>query len=43
LEALTAKTLYRIATEAFDNPRLSENDLEDRVERVAEIEPTDGL
>jgi sugar lactone lactonase YvrE len=42
-KALTGRTLYRITTDALDNPRLSEEDLEDRVERVAETEPTDGL
>jgi len=33
----------RPACRALDDPRLSENDLEARVERVAETEPTDGL
>ncbi|KDR32331.1 MULTISPECIES: L-dopachrome tautomerase-related protein [Caballeronia] len=42
-KALTGRTLYRIATNALQNPRLSEKDLEARVERVAETEPTDGL
>jgi sugar lactone lactonase YvrE len=42
-KALTGRTLYRIATEALDNPRLSERELEKHVERVAELEPTDGL
>jgi sugar lactone lactonase YvrE len=42
-KALTGRTLYRISTEALENPRLSEKDLEARVERVAETEPTDGL
>lgn len=42
-KALTGRTLYRITTNALQNPRLSEKDLEARVERVAETEPTDGL
>lgn len=42
-KALTGKTLYRLATEALDNPLLSEKGLEARVERAAETEPTDGL
>nr|WP_314626544.1 L-dopachrome tautomerase-related protein [uncultured Noviherbaspirillum sp.] len=42
-KALTGRTLYRIATDALNNPRLSAKDLEARVERVAETEPTDGL
>ncbi|SAL21185.1 SMP-30/gluconolactonase/LRE family protein [Caballeronia concitans] len=42
-KALTGRTLYRIATNALQNPRLSEKDLEARVERVTETEPTDGL
>ena len=42
-KALTGRTLYRIATEALENPLLSETDLAARVERVAETEPTDGL
>ena len=42
-KALTGRTLYRITTDALENPRLSEKDLEARVERVAETEPTDGL
>jgi sugar lactone lactonase YvrE len=43
-KALTGRTLYRIATEALErNPRLSEKDIEARVERVVETEPTDGL
>jgi sugar lactone lactonase YvrE len=42
-KALTGRTLYRITTDAVENPRLSEKDIEARVERVAETEPTDGL
>jgi sugar lactone lactonase YvrE len=42
-KALTGRTLYRITTDALENPRLSEKDLEARVARVAETEPTDGL
>ena len=42
-KALTGRTLYRISTDALENPRLSEKDIEARVERVAETEPTDGL
>jgi sugar lactone lactonase YvrE len=42
-KALTGRTLYRIATNVLDNPRLSEKELDARVERVAETEPTDGL
>jgi hypothetical protein len=40
---LHVSSLYRITTDALENPRLSEKDLEARVERVAETEPTDGL
>ena len=42
-KALTGRTLYRIATEALDDPRLSVGELESRIERVGESEPTDGL
>jgi sugar lactone lactonase YvrE len=42
-KALTGRTLYRIATEALDDPRLSARELESRIERVGESEPTDGL
>jgi sugar lactone lactonase YvrE len=42
-KALTGRTLYRIATDALENPRLSGKDLEARVERAGETEPTDGL
>jgi sugar lactone lactonase YvrE len=42
-KALTGRTLYRIATEALDDPRLSAKELESRIERVGESEPTDGL
>ncbi|MBZ9675660.1 major royal jelly family protein [Mesorhizobium sp. ES1-1] len=42
-KALTGRTLYRIATDALQDPGLSAKDLEARVERVAETEPTDGL
>ena len=42
-KALTGRTLYRIATEALNNPRLSPKELESQIERVGESEPTDGL
>ncbi|MGH1587319.1 SMP-30/gluconolactonase/LRE family protein [Methylobacterium phyllosphaerae] len=42
-KALTGRTLYRIATEALDDPRLSARELDSRIERVGESEPTDGL
>ena len=42
-KALTGRALYRITTDALVDPRLAEKDLEARVERVAETEPTDGL
>ena len=42
-KALTGRTLYRIATDALDDPRLSAKELESRIERVGESEPTDGL
>jgi sugar lactone lactonase YvrE len=42
-KALTGRTLYRIATAALQNPRLSEKDLESRVERAGDVGPTDGL
>jgi sugar lactone lactonase YvrE len=42
-KALTGRTLYRVATEALSNSRLSANGLDSRVERVGESEPTDGL
>ena len=42
-KALTGRTLYRIATEALSNSRLSAKELESRIERVGESEPTDGL
>ena len=42
-KALTGRILYRITTDVLENPRLSEKDIEARVERVAETEPTDGL
>ncbi|MBV9829349.1 MAG: hypothetical protein JO001_27335 [Alphaproteobacteria bacterium] len=42
-KALTGRTLYRITTDALDNPSMTEKDLEARVERAAETEPTDGL
>lgn len=42
-KALTGRTLYRIATEALNNPSLSAKDLDKRAERVDELEPTDGL
>ncbi|WP_046115543.1 L-dopachrome tautomerase-related protein [Aquincola tertiaricarbonis] len=42
-KALTGRTLYRIATEALNNSRLSVKELESRVERVGQSEPTDGL
>jgi sugar lactone lactonase YvrE len=42
-KALTGRTLYRIATEALSDSRLPAKELESRVERVGESEPTDGL
>ena len=42
-KALTGRTLYRIATEALGNSQLSAKELESRIERVGESEPTDGL
>jgi len=42
-KALTGRMLYRIATEALSNSGLSAKELEARVERVGESEPTDGL
>lgn len=42
-KALTGRTLYRIATDALHDPRLSAKGLEARIERVGESEPTDGL
>lgn len=42
-KALTGRTLYRIATDALDDARLSAKELESRIERVGESEPTDGL
>lgn len=42
-KALTGRTLYRIATNALQDPDLRDEDLGARVERVAETEPTDGL
>lgn len=42
-KALTGRTLYRIATDALKDPRLSEKNLEARVQRAGEAEPTDGL
>jgi len=42
-KALTGRTLYRIATDALDDPHLSEKNLEARVQRAGETEPTDGL
>jgi sugar lactone lactonase YvrE len=42
-KALTGRTLYRIATSALQDLRLSEKGLEGRVERVTQTEPTDGL
>ncbi|VXC95969.1 Major royal jelly protein [Burkholderia sp. 8Y] len=42
-KALTGRTLYRIATNALQNARLAEKDLEAPVEPVAQTEPTDGL
>jgi sugar lactone lactonase YvrE len=42
-KALTGRTLYRITTDALANLGESEKDIEARVERVAETEPTDGL
>lgn len=42
-KALTGKTLYRIATAALDDARLSTGQLAAHVERVGESEPTEGL
>lgn len=42
-KALTGRTLYRIATTALDDPRLSDQALASRVERAGVTEPTDGL
>jgi sugar lactone lactonase YvrE len=42
-KALTGRTLYRIATEALDDPGLSADALAARVERLGDSEPTDGL
>lgn len=42
-KALTGRTLYRIATAALSDPRLSARQLESRVEPVGQSEPTDGL
>jgi sugar lactone lactonase YvrE len=42
-KALTGRTLYLIATDALEDTRLSEKNLEARVQRVGETEPTDGL
>ena len=42
-KALTGRTLYRIATQALDDARLSPRQVDARVERVGDSEPTDGL
>jgi sugar lactone lactonase YvrE len=42
-KALTGKSLYRIATDALNNARTTEKEVEARVEHVADIEPTDGF
>jgi sugar lactone lactonase YvrE len=42
-KALTGRTLYSMKTDALENPKASEKELEAGVERVAETEPTDGL
>lgn len=42
-KALTGQTLYRIATDALDDPGLSEKTLETHVQRDGEVGPTDGL
>ncbi len=42
-KALTGRTLYGIATDALENPSLSEQDIEARLERAGQTEPTDGL
>ena len=42
-KALTGRTLYRIATAALEDPRLSDQALASRVERAGNTEPTDGL
>jgi sugar lactone lactonase YvrE len=41
--ALTGRTLYRIKTEFLENPDLSRSDLEEKVEKVAETGPSDGM
>ncbi|WP_277978923.1 SMP-30/gluconolactonase/LRE family protein [Sphingomonas phyllosphaerae] len=42
-KALTGRTLYRISTEALNDPRLSKDTLEARVQSAGVTEPTDGL
>lgn len=42
-QALTGKTLYRIAASALQDESLSEPDLAHRVEKVATTHPADGL
>ena len=42
-QALTGRTLYRIATSALDDTKLSGKELEGRVERVGENGVSDGL
>ena len=42
-KALTGRTLYRIPTDTLNNSRSSEKEVEARVERVGQTEPTDGL
>jgi len=42
-QALTGRTLYRIATRALDDTKLSGKELEGRVERVGENGVSDGL
>lgn len=41
--ALTGRTLYRIRTAALKDPKLSEKQLADHVEKVAETGATDGM
>ncbi|HXI04583.1 MAG TPA: L-dopachrome tautomerase-related protein [Candidatus Saccharimonadales bacterium] len=41
--ALTGRTLYRVPTEALRDKTMSEEDLGAKVEKVAEIGPTDGM
>jgi sugar lactone lactonase YvrE len=42
-KALTGRTLYRIATEALEESRVPAEELPSLIERIAVLEPTDGL